>query len=350
MRISKQIQSTISLAQCIFAKKFAWDAIPIIATNRCNSKCTICNIWQKTPKTDLDPAVVEKVLSDKCINKRSRFVITGGEFLLHPKHEEILSILNAHKAKYLLLSNGLMSKALIEIVRKFQIKQLSMSLDGPPETYKRVRGVDGYSKVEEVVTALKNENVTLNIGYTISPLNNRSDLLQVIDFCNQHKVNLSVGYYCGMEYYDAKQNSLSLYNVDDLFNETYYKFYPIWAAHNYDMPCLSIFMKPVIRPNGDVELCEPREIRIGNLYEDSLSEIWKRKSTRASQIANFNCRLCWHDSERQCDFATISHLTRIFPPFVLDHFFGSKEWRKMRQLSNQQKSLHSEKNQPKPGM
>jgi MoaA/NifB/PqqE/SkfB family radical SAM enzyme len=344
MRIAKQIQSAISLSQCIFMKKLAWDAVPIVATNRCNSKCNICNIWRKTPKTDLPPAIVEKVLKDKSVNKRSNFVLTGGEFLLHPKHEEILSILNAHKAKYLLLSNGLMPKRLIDIVRKFHVKQLSLSLDGPPETYNRIRGVDGYSRVEEVVTTLKYDDVTLNIGYTISPFNNRSDLVHVIDFCNMHEVNLSVGYYCDMQYYDIEKNTTSLYNVADLFNGTYHNLYPMWASQKYDKPCLSIFMKPAIRPNGDVELCEPRQIKIGNLYEDSLSKIWKSKKTEEAQRANFNCQMCWHDSQRQCDFSTFSHVKRIFPPFILDRFFGSRDWRKMRQLSNEQTQLPGEKN------
>jgi len=316
----------------VLRRKLGFVETPIFATDRCNSKCIICNVWKKMPKTDLDPEIVKKLLCSKVFRSSSRFILTGGEFILHPKHQEILSVLNESGKYYILLSNGLLPDKLIGVIREFEVKHVSLSLDGTAQTYRKIRGVDGYSSVERVVEELKDTDVLVNIGYTVSPWNSRSDLLHVMDFCQKHKATLSVGYYCKMEYYGVGGHGGELYSVSDLINHPYHKLYPLWATGDLTMPCLGAFLKPVIRPNGDVEICEPLEIKLGNLYEEDMEQIWHRKRTKLLQKECFSCNGCWHDAQRLCDISALSACKSLVPSWILDRFFGKSDWNRIYQL------------------
>ena len=329
-RINELKQSVLQ-GYSLMRRKPAIVAIPIFATDRCNSKCLICNIWRKKPRTDLKPDVVKKILSSRVLSKSASLILTGGEFILHPEYEKILSLVNKSGKEYMLLSNGLLPDRLIAVVREFGVKSISLSLDGSPETYRKTRGVDGYSHVKKVVEELRDDNVRINIGYTISPWNSRSDLLHVMDFCTKNAVDLHVGYYSSVEYYDVK-NAGDLYTVEDLIDHPYHKLYPIWVSGNLKMPCLRIFLGPVIRPNGDVCLCEPRQIKLGNLYEQDLDEIWHSNRTTMLQKRNFSCNGCWHDSQRESDIHAIQTFKYLVPPLLLNTIFGKSDWRRIYKL------------------
>jgi MoaA/NifB/PqqE/SkfB family radical SAM enzyme len=325
----RSVKRLLPLAYSVSGRKLAFEAIPIFATDRCNSECRICGIWGKKPKTDLELEIFERILSDRVIARITWFILTGGEFILHPKYEEILSLFNDRQKHYILLSNGLLVDRLVKAVREFEVKHLSLSLDGSPETYRRIRGVDGYSCVEKVLEELKEDDVRVEIGYTVSPWNTREDLLHVIGFCQKHRVSLSVGYYCNIEYYDVTKPAERLYNVDDIINQSYHRLYPLWASRDLRMPCLSIFVRPVIRPNGDVELCEPRQIKLGNLHEKGLGEIWRSKRTRRLQQENIRCAACWHDAQRLCDISVIAATKLLLPPALMNRVLSGYDWEKI---------------------
>lgn len=326
-----EFKRSMLLGYSLLRRKPAIAAIPIFATDRCNSRCLTCSIWRKKPKTDLEPKIVNKILSSRVLSKSSNIILTGGEFILHPECEKILSFLNKSGENYVLLSNGLLSDRLINVVREFGVKNISLSLDGPPETYRRTRGVDGYSHVKKVVEELRNDNVHIGVAYTISPWNSRSDLLHVMDFCKKNAVSIHVGYYCGIEYYDAKHVG-RLYEVDDLLDHPYHRLYSMWASGDLKMPCLSVFLRPVIRPNGDVCLCEPLQIKLGNLYEQDLETIWRSQRTRMLQKTSFSCNGCWHDSQRRGDIHAILTFKHLVPPVVLNRIFGKSDWRRIYKL------------------
>jgi MoaA/NifB/PqqE/SkfB family radical SAM enzyme len=327
-----KLKRTVLLGYSLLRRKLAFADIPICVTDRCNSKCLICNIWKKQPKTDLDPEIVRRILNSRVMSKFSGFILSGGEFILHPKCEEILSLLNESRKNYILLSNGLLADRLIEVVRGFGVRNISLSLDGPPETYRKIRGVDGYSHVKAVVEELRDDDVNISIGYTVSPWNSRNDLLHVMDFCTKNAVSLNVGYYCSMEYYDVWKHDGDCYSVDDLIDHPYHRLYPLWVSGNLIMPCLGIFLKPVIRPNGDVDICEPREIKLGNLYEQDLEGIWLNQRTKMLQKKNLSCNGCWHDAQRLCDLHAISAFKCLVPTAVPNRIFGKSDWRRIYKL------------------
>ena len=308
--------------------------LPIFITTRCNSRCLICNIWRKKP-IDLDVEIINKILNDKVITKFSSFIIAGGEPILHPRFKEIMSLFQGRK--YLFLSNGLLVDRLVEAVREFKIERLSLSLDGTPETYKKVRGVDGYSKVEKVVQELKDDKVSIYINFVVNPWNTRDDLMHVIEFCKKYGVYLLVGYYQNFPYFDTTRPADHLYDVNDLLTcpplpsnpHPYFKLYDQWASGNLNIPCFGVLLRPVIRANGDVELCEGRESVVGNLYEQNLGEIWTSRKTRDLQRQFIRCNACWADGQRPMDIVISSILKSFIPPMLLNRMLGKYDWEKV---------------------
>lgn len=302
--------------------------VNLFTTDRCNSRCLTCGIWRKEPKKDLDVEVIKELLTDKIVDRSTYFNLTGGEFLLHPKYKEILSLVSDRN--YAIYSNGILADRLIETVRAFKVKSLSLSLDGTPDTYKRVRGADNYYNIERIVNELKSET-DIFISYTINPWNTRQDLLHVIEFCRKNGITLNVAYYSDIEYFDATGKE-PLYQADDLISHPYLRLYDSWLSGNLRLPCYSIRGRCVVRPNGDVDLCEQKEIKLGNLYQQKLGDILNSKRVIDIQNEYLNCNACWIGCQRTIDIELTSLLKSFIPNPLLNRFLGTYEWQKLPNL------------------
>lgn len=307
----------------ILQHKLTFVPFGVWATNRCNSRCLICNIWNKNPKTDLPAEIVRKILGDRAITRTTFFLLTGGELLLHPECEEIMSLFRGRN--YVLLTNALLVERLIEVVRKYDVKRLSISLDGSKETYKRVRGVDGYACVERAVRELRHDT-RIRIDYVISPWNSRKDLIHVMKFCEKYQIELGAEYYTDMEYLEIDRPPGHLYDVSDLIDHPYHRLYQEWVEGNLKMPCLSIFAKPSVRPNGDVMLCDQKEVVLGNLHKESLGEIWSSKRAFGIQRQYISCNGCWSDCSRLFDLEILSWAKTFMSRRLLQRIFPDYDW------------------------
>lgn len=324
--------TSLSLTYGVVGRKIMWP-LPIFITDRCNSRCEICKIWRKKP-IDLDVEIIKNILNDKVITKFSSFIIAGGEPILHPRFKEIMPLFQGRK--YLFLSNGLLPDKLVEAVREFKIERLSLSLDGSPETYKKVRGIDGYSKVEKVVQELKSDEVGIYIFFVVNPWNTKKDLINVREFCKKNGVQLFIGYYQNIPYYETTRHARAsdLYDPNDALTcpplpsnpHPYFRLYNKWSRGNLKIPCFSVFLRPSIRANGDVDLCEGKASRLGNLYEQTLEEIWASRKTRDLQRRFFSCTSCWLDDQKCKDIAISSIMRSFFPLALLNRVFGKYDW------------------------
>lgn len=319
----RKLANVAAVSSAILRRKLRFFAVPILATNRCNSRCLVCNIWRKEPKVDLPIEIFRRILKDETVSDRTGFVLSGGEFILHPEYHEILQLFRGRS--YWLLSNCLLPDRLIKAVREFKVPRLSISLDGPRTIYKTIRGVDAYSKVEQVVRELR-DSTRINIEYNVTPWNTRKDLIHVADFCRKYHVDLWVGYYTEQEYFETATSAGRLYDVNDLIDHPYHRFHGEWASGNLKMPCFSIFARPLIRPNGDVVLCDPKEVVLGNLHQKSLKEIWTSKNTRAIQKQYTSCNGCWSDCHRPLDFDMISWAKTFIPRIVMQRILPGYDW------------------------
>lgn len=283
-------------------------SINLNLTDRCNSRCRTCYIWKKQPKNDLPVSIIEKLLDDDIVNKKTLFGITGGEPLLHPDCKDILSLFSGYE--YLFFSNGILADRLIEAVRKTGIKNLFISADGIDERYKHIRGVDNFENIRRVVR--ETSDITdITIDFTISPFNTKDDLRGIVDFCESSNVKLIVGAYNEPEFFDTDTKPEGAFEFDDIRGKCFYfsayannkfiRLYNKWIRGSLKLPCYSIRSLISILPDGGVSLCQGKNEMLGNLHENSLSEIWNDKNTVGIQRRNKNCNCCFLTCQRPVD-------------------------------------------------
>jgi len=279
--------------------------IQIYTTNRCNSQCLHCNIWKIQPKVDLQPDIFSEILRSKCISTKTSICLEGGEFFLHPHCEEILRLFAGRQIN--LITNGILTDRICSLTEKFSIKSLKISLDGDKETYKKMRGVDAYDDVIKTIKYLK-DKVAIKISFTASPYNDIHDYEHVkklsaeLDLDFDHIGNI----YTNQPYFATTD---PVVNISERFklkehrelDTAYLVGHDKWLGGAIKLPCFSILGSAIIYPEGDVYFCHHRKALLGNLYKQSLDQIWFSKNTLALQKNYIGCNDCWCSFHREYD-------------------------------------------------
>ena len=142
-------------------------------TNRCNSRCSFCEIWRDTPKSD---ALIGDVLANLRDAKKAgcRFVdFTGGEPLLHPELPRFLSEAKALGFITSMTTNCILFKDRAASLSGL-IDLLHFSLDADtPALHDEIRGAKSFARVlESIPLALGNRLVPdLLFTYTDNTIN-----------------------------------------------------------------------------------------------------------------------------------------------------------------------------------
>jgi MoaA/NifB/PqqE/SkfB family radical SAM enzyme len=320
-------------------KKLA--SVMLYATDRCNARCRHCYIWEKKTKDYISLEQIKKMLESRAISRNTSIGLEGGEFLLHPEAEAIMEHLHCHHPEFDLLSNCVHTEKVISLVKKYTPKRLYVSLDGKPETHDSMRRVDGlHPKVLRVIEALKG-TVDLSVMFTLTPFNSFDDLRHVASLCKQNKVDLRVGIYNNMEYFETKEHALedttSLnYQIEDIphvvrdFEENYdfMMLYHLYRKREVKLPCNSIKDNIVIYPNGDIPLCQNKQIILGNINDEPLDIILSKKSTLAHHKKFHRCNECWINFHRKYDIVLYRNLEKVLPRRVICKLFGDYSWSK----------------------
>jgi len=292
----------------------------ICPTFRCSMRCKTCKLWKKEPG-NLDVSIIKRILRDK-LTKNTHFILEGGEFLLYPDYKEVLKLLSGRK--YSLFTAGYLDKRLIDATLKYKIPEIIISLDGTPKTNKKIKGKDIFSAIEHIIDELKGKT-KLSVSYTMSKWNSKDDLLFVKKFCEKKGVLLDINIYNDAKYLGATVKMQKLYNPRDTDLESnYIKFYNLWLDGKLKLPCLSIRVRTGVYPNGDLYLCKKKDIRIGNLYEKNLKEIWNSKKTKRLQKELLWCNDCWMYCHRKYDLDVINKLSSYFPKSILKKILERK--------------------------
>lgn len=303
--------------------------IQLFATNRCNSRCKICYIWHETPKHDLKIEIIKSLFNSAAIDKNAIWSLVGGEFILHPEHDKILELFNDEKKKYILYSNGVFVDRLISAVKKFKVPELILSLDGTKETYLKVRGIDAYDNVINVIEELK-DFTNLNITYTINPLNSREDFKHVKNIAEKYGIGLGVVVYDTREIFHTEIKENKLYNLDGIFKSRYLDSYKLWKENNLKIPCFSIRTNLTVMPNGDIPICQFRNNILGNLYQNSIDEIWS--SGKEIQDKLKTCSQCWISCYKGFDNLLSKTISTFVPKFIARKYIGDFNWEKIGRL------------------
>lgn len=307
----------------------------LYATTKCQSRCKHCSIWKKE-ETYLSLHDIKSVMKSKCIAPTTTVGLEGGEFLLHPEADSIMEWFSKHHPKYTLLSNCLSPSKVIGAVRRYHPSHLYVSLDGDEETYRRMRGCNGYCKVIEVVEAVKDE-VPLSLMFCLSPWNTLKDMEYVINVAKHYGIDVRIGIYGTMEFFDTTADLFAAdpqgqVQVPENIHETAENFdfvalYDEWRNGNLRIPCYSIFSELVIHSNGNVPVCQNLNVILGNIHESSLDDIFNsRPSSKIQCEKSHQCNGCWINFHRKYDIILLRNLERLLPKRVIEKFCGKYHW------------------------
>ncbi len=312
-------------------------SLMLYATTACQSRCKHCNIWQK-PITYLSLKDIQQIVKSKCVTKHTTIGLEGGEFLLHPECDKILEWFRDNHPNYTLLSNCLAPKKVIEAVDKYRPKHLYISLDGNKETYKYMRGRDGYDKVMQVVEKCRGK-CPISFMFCLSPWNSFEDMKFVINIAQQKNIDVRIGIYGTMDFFETtnkmiKSNDDFIKNIPQNIHKTdenydFVVLYNEWINGNLKLRCHSIYNELVIHSNGDVPICQNLDVVLGNLHNDTLDNIFNSKKNAKIQC-NYskNCNKCWINYHRKFDIILVRNLEKIFPKKIIQWFYGNYQWTK----------------------
>jgi MoaA/NifB/PqqE/SkfB family radical SAM enzyme len=296
--------------------------LSLAITDRCNSKCKICNIWKK-PAIDLPLLTIKKIVASPVLDETGFIILTGGEPFLHPNIGEILEVL--YGKNYFITTNGILVKKIIHTVREYQVRELSLSLDGTPETYYKVRGVDTYKNVLEVIHQLKGE-IKINVYFTLSPWNTREDFIHVKELCEQNNLKLFVDIMSPISYLGQTDYFQNCYQINDLIADSpflsYLETHTQWLAGKLKLPCIGIRDMVSIRADGAVLLCQGKDLVLGNVNLYPLEEIWYSPKAQDLRKAYQPCNDCWIWCQRFFDLRFISFLEKKFSQEEIKSMFG----------------------------
>lgn len=360
----------------------------IYATDLCDSACKHCLIWAKRPVSFLSFEKIKEIMQSDCITKHTSIGLEGGEFMLHPDALQILEWFHQNHKNFDLLSNCLKPDLLIEAVKKFPPRRLYVSLDGTADTYLYMRGKPGYDSVLKVIHSLK-DSLPISVMFTLSPYNDFSDMQHVAEVCKQNNIDMRVGIYNDIAFFDTvdkahenmigssklstptlkvsdvelmKQDGGAISKIKEFkqqelvgdlsipkhtvpkssssfvkdipaiikdFSENYdfLVLYDEWRKNNLRVRCYSILDSLVILPNGDVPICQNLDLKIGNIFEKSLDEVFNGEETVKTQ-KNYvhNCNQCWLNFHRKYDVVLYRTFEKYFGRFVTTKLFGYYCW------------------------
>ncbi|HEX2629966.1 MAG TPA: radical SAM/SPASM domain-containing protein [Chitinophagaceae bacterium] len=365
-----------------FPKKKRLSTLALFGTDLCDSACKHCMIWTKRPVNYLPFEKIKEIMQSKCISKSTTVALAGGEYLLHPEAIEIMGWFREHHPNFDLLTNALKPDFAIEAIKKHPPRRLYISLDGDKDSYLHMRGKDGYDGIIKVIEAL-HKVLPISLMFTLSPYNDFKDLEHVANVCKKYNLDLRVGVYNDISFFDTIENAhnydigalkspeirsfseakqaiknrsktettlvspvneqKSLINIRENlpanlaeFSENYdfLVLYDEWRRGGLKLSCNSILDSVVVLPNGDIPICQNLDVLIGNIYTNSLDEIINTEETRKKQKHySQNCNACWINFHRKYDIILHRSFERYFGKFATSKLLGYYWWEKDKKKS-----------------
>lgn len=229
-------------------------------TQKCNSFCKYCRIWEiEHPKT-LTLECLEKAFKSNTLKDLEHIYLTGGEPLIDDYIIDICSIIKkTHPLMpFTLATNCVRPYEYLKRLRA--IKDLGMgrlevqlSVMGLEKTHDSLRGIEGNFKSLEIMAWLLREH-RFNFRFNFTPLEDNLDQAKEIEAMAKHfKTDVNISNFRKDERFGVKHER----TLELKFN------------------CPGLVTHLAIHPNGDVSACDDyiKEVVVGNLYNQDLDKM-----------------------------------------------------------------------------
>lgn len=368
-----------------FPSRKRLSTLMIYGTDLCDSACKHCLIWTKRPVNYLPFEKIKEIMQSRCVTKKTTVGLEGGEFLLHPDAMDIMAWFNKHHPNFDLLTNALKPEAVIEAVEKSPPSRLFISVDGDRGSYFHMRGKDGYEGIIHVLEKT-HKKVPVSLMFTLSPYNDFADMKHVAELAAKYNIDMRIGVYNDIAFFDtiesAHYNEIGSLKSDSIrsFNEAkkmvdsrpgatdtmmpprvtkeqltdirnnipeiihnfpenfdFLVLYDEWRRGGLQLNCHSILDSLVVLPNGDIPICQNLNVMIGNVFTNSLDEIFNGPETiRQQKHYSKNCNACWINFHRKYDVILYRSFEKYFGRMATRKLLGQYWWEKEKKKSYRQ--------------
>lgn len=334
-----------------FSHKFKYGLQPTYMvfeiTQRCNSKCVMCNVWKGKDRKEFTIKEISKVFSNDFFNCLRWIDVTGGEPFLRADLIEIIKILNKlDSLEWITINtNGFLTqkitadiKKILKILRPNIILSLSLSIDGLYKTHDRIRGTSlAYNKAINTLINLKkikNKNFDLKIESVISKVNiNQLDIMEkrLKEYCPNITFTyptISKGYFRNKKNKEIRFNKKENIRIINFLkniksNSIIYNFYlnnliRILNDGKRKLSCLGGYKTVFLDAECNLFPCallsyKNSNFKFGNCIYDNPNNIWNSIKGRLIRKELKRCKIC-----QKCVFSCdiINNIKEEFFEFV----------------------------------
>lgn len=263
--------------------KLGLHLLEVEITTKCNLDCRHC--YNRTNKNyDMPLEDVIKLIKFAEANNVQKFIVSGGEAVLHAGFRDLAGYIKANKPdlKMVVQSNGLIGEMDIETAKAFDIVHLSFEVNDSV-----VRKIS-VKKTIDTAKRLINSGVYVYFFATIHPGNiNKIDWM--VETANSNGIDIGFNLCVPGDkeelrlsfeqkakaikklhqlYLDRKTLRFTSPFVAILKNQKTERYAGIKGG------CTAGVAACVVLPNGDVVPCPFFRLRAGNIYEDDLEQLW----------------------------------------------------------------------------
>lgn len=154
--------------------------VSVMLTDKCNSRCSMCNIWNQPHDSALSADEFDVFFSAPEFTELEDISLTGGEPTLRPDLLQVADAIIKNKTKLKMLflcTNGTNTERVRKFAEHFKGRVndlfIAVSIEGRRETTRKIRGVDSYNHALEAIELCKgvSDEIHTIISATITPLN-----------------------------------------------------------------------------------------------------------------------------------------------------------------------------------
>lgn len=259
---------------------------PIIAvfdvTKKCNSRCSMCNIWKLKSKDGLSLSDIKELFYKLKRNGFKIVLIQGGEPLLRKDIINIVLLAKKNGLIPIVVTNGLLLDKFADELGKIHCN-ISISLDSlTPNIYKKIRGIDALDRVlKNIDYALSvNKKARYFINSTFSRIN-AFEAIKIFDYASSRNIGFSAYPYNYNNCFISNKDEELCYNSSTLIhtfeelssyakktrsciNHIIFNEVVSFLRGNYKKPCDAInysvhidekgFLSPCIEMPGEIDL------------------------------------------------------------------------------------------------
>ncbi|MHA2495666.1 MAG: radical SAM protein [Candidatus Hodarchaeales archaeon] len=321
-------------------------------TERCNLRCTHC--YQESYNTkELSWNNLLKILHQyiellRCWREianseiTGHINVTGGEPFLRGDFFELLDVFHKNQQlfTFAILSNGhLINEQIAQEVQKYHPKFVQVSLEGKRETHNKIRGKNSFDRTIKALKIMKKARIPTMISFTAHRANFR-EFPYVAEVGRQQKAfrvwadrlipwgagstltetSLSpeeVQEFCKI----MKKEQKKQFRVIDNSPVSMLRALQFWEAGTIPYHCTAGDSLLAVLANGDLVPCRRMPIKIGNLLENSLEELYNTnpllRDLRNRAKISKGCENCYAAQACRGGLKCLSYATKG-DPFIAD--------------------------------